>query len=71
MYSYIEFKKLLDYTYGFSEKEIFYIIGILFDKTDGFKRTHKEKFYDLRENAVVYIEWSIDTYGWDIEVDEW
>lgn len=71
MYSYTEFKKLLDYTYGFSEKEIFYIIGVLFDKTDGFTRTYKEKFYGLRENAVVYIEWAIDTYGWDIEIDKY
>ena len=69
--SYTEFKRSLHYTYGFSEKEIFYIIGVLFDKTDGLTRTHKEKFYNLKENAVVYIEWSIDTYGWDIEVDEW
>ena len=70
MYSYTEFKKMLDYNYGFSQKEIFYIIGVLFDKTDGFTKTHKEKFYDLRENTIIYIEWAIDTYGWDIEVVE-
>ena len=68
--SYTEFKRSLRYIYGFSEKEIFYIIGVLFDKTDGFTRIHKEKFYNLKENAVIYIEWSID-YSWDIEIDEW
>ena len=70
MYSYKEFKKLLDRTYGFSEKEIFYIIGVFFDKTYGFTITHEETFYDLKDNAIVYIEWSIDTYSWGIEVDE-
>lgn len=69
--SYTEFKRTLDYTYGFSEKEIFYIIGILFEKTDGFERSHKEIFYGLRRNTVFHIEWSKDTYGWDIEIEEW
>ena len=69
MYSYTEFKEILDDLYDFSEKEIFYIIGMLFDKTDGFKRSHREKFYNLKADAVVYIEWSIKTYGWDIEID--
>lgn len=69
--SYTEFKRELDYIHGISEKEIFYIIGIMFEKTNGFTWSHKEKFYGLKENAVFYIEWSYDNYSWSIEVDEW
>lgn len=71
MYSYTEFKQVLKRVYGLSERDIFYIIGVMFDKTEGFTSSHKEKCYDFKENAVFYIEWSKETYGWDIEVDEW
>lgn len=71
MYSYTEFKKELKNIHGISEKEIFYIVGVMFEKTDGFSESHTERFYNLKENAVFDIKWSIDSYGWDIEVDEW
>lgn len=68
MYSYEDFKKKLDRTYGFSEKEIFYIIGVFFDKTDGFTHRYKETFYDLRKHEIITIEWSHETFGWDYEI---
>ena len=71
MYSYTEFKQVLKRIYGLSESDIFYIIGVMFDKTEGFTSSHKEKCYHFKENAVFYIEWSKETYGWNIEVDEW
>jgi hypothetical protein len=71
MCSYTEFKKELKNIHDISEKEIFYIVGVMFEKTNGFSESHKEKFYGLRENTVFDIKWSIDSYGWDIEVDEW
>lgn len=68
MYSYSEFKKILNKNYGFSEKEIFYIIGVFFDKTNGFTHSHEEEFYDLREHEIVHVKWSVESFGWDYQV---
>jgi hypothetical protein len=67
-YSYSELKRELERTCGLSEKEIYYIIGIFFDKTDGYQMSHTEVFYGIKENTNICVSWTKDTYSWDIEV---
>lgn len=67
-YSYSEFKRELEHTCGLSENEIYYIIGIFFDKTDGYQMSHKEVFYGIKGNTNICISWSKDSYGWNIEI---
>ena len=66
MYSYSEFKRKLDYTYGLSEKDIFYIIGVFFEETNGFQKSCNKKFYNLIADKVIKVYWS--DYEWYIDV---
>ena len=66
MLSYIDFKKYLK-RLGFSEMEIFYIIGVFFEETEGFTKTLSKIFYNIGGYTSVHIDWDLSTYGWDVD----
>lgn len=68
MYSYSEFKRALKYTFGLSDKDIYYIIGVFFDETNGFQHSYSKRFYTLSVDKVVYVKWLVSAYEWHIEI---
>ncbi len=68
MYSYSEFKKVLENTLGLLEKDIFYIIGIFFEETDGFQKSSYKTFYNLNIDKIVKVFWSASSYEWRVEI---
>lgn len=66
-YSYLEFKKELERTCGLSEREMYYIIGVFFDKTDGYTKPYSKAFYNIHGHTNLLVSWSPNSYGWNVE----
>ena len=66
MYSYTQFKFRLNHQHGLSRRDIYYIIGVFFEFTDGFTKAYERPFYDVKQGKVIYVSWSPKDYAWNI-----